>query len=156
MKIAVRYYSRGGHTKKLAEALAAALDVTACPIEKSLEEDVDILFLGSSVYLLGVDKSLVNFIQNITVHVGTIVNFSTSAFKKRTGGIYDMNAVMKNKFSGGTFQQIQEIVKNKGITLSDQQFHCLGQFGQLNKGKPDDSDLKEIQNLARKDVENIK
>jgi flavodoxin len=55
MKIAVRYFSRGGNTKKLADAIANAVGVTAETTDVPLTEDVDILFLGSSVYAYGVD-----------------------------------------------------------------------------------------------------
>ena len=50
MKIAVRYYTRSGNTKKLAEAIAKAVGAEAKTVDEPLWEDVDILFLGSSVY----------------------------------------------------------------------------------------------------------
>lgn len=56
MKIAVRYFSRTGNTKKLAEAIAKAINVEAKITDKPLCEDVDILFLGSSAYANGVDE----------------------------------------------------------------------------------------------------
>ena len=46
MKIAVRYFSRGGNTKKLADAIAKAVGVDAETTSVPLTEDVDILFLG--------------------------------------------------------------------------------------------------------------
>ena len=71
MNIAVRYYSRGGNTKKIAEAIA-------------LTEDVDILFLGSAPYAFDVDDEVKKFISGIHVSVGKAVNFSTSAAVKST------------------------------------------------------------------------
>jgi len=50
MKIAIRYYTKTGNTKKLAEAIASAIDVEAKTVDEPLSEDVDILFLGSAVY----------------------------------------------------------------------------------------------------------
>ena len=50
MKCAVRYYTKTGNTKKLAEAVAAALGVEALPISVPVEEAVDILFLWNSYY----------------------------------------------------------------------------------------------------------
>ena len=58
MKVAVRYFSRGGNTKKLANAIAEAVGAEALTTEVPLSEDVDILFLGSSVYAYGVDDSV--------------------------------------------------------------------------------------------------
>ena len=62
MKAAVRYYTRSGNIKKLAEAIAKAVGVEAKTVDEPLREDVDILFLGSSVYAYGVDDSIKNFI----------------------------------------------------------------------------------------------
>ena len=67
MKIAVRYFSRGGNTKKLADAIANAVGVTAETTDVPLTEDVDILFLGSSVYAYGVDEHVKDFINGIDV-----------------------------------------------------------------------------------------
>ena len=48
MKVAVRYYTKTGHTKKLAEAVAGAVGAEALPISTPVSEPVDILFLGNS------------------------------------------------------------------------------------------------------------
>ena len=45
MKIAVRYYTRSGNTKKLADAIAEAASVDAKDVSVTLEEKADILFL---------------------------------------------------------------------------------------------------------------
>ena len=50
MKIAVRYYSRSGNTKAVAEAIAEAVGVSAVSVEQkgaALTEPVDILFAES-------------------------------------------------------------------------------------------------------------
>ena len=43
MKIAIRYYTRSGNTKKLAEAIAEAASVEAKDVSVPLEEEVDVL-----------------------------------------------------------------------------------------------------------------
>lgn len=48
MKFAVRYYTKTGNTKRLAEAVANELGVEALPISEGLNEQADILFLGNS------------------------------------------------------------------------------------------------------------
>ena len=50
MKIAVRYYTKTGNTKKLAEAVAKAVGAEALPISVPVDEPADILFLGNSYY----------------------------------------------------------------------------------------------------------
>ena len=84
MKVAIRYYSRGGNTKKLAEAIGEELGLKALTTDTPLEEDVDILFLGSSVYAYGVDDNIKRFIENIDVKVGCVYNFSTAALIRST------------------------------------------------------------------------
>ena len=71
MKVAVRYHSRTGNTKKVALAIAEALGVDAKDASVPLEEKVDILFLGSAVYAAGVDDAMKAFVagnkDNISV-----------------------------------------------------------------------------------------
>ena len=44
MKIAVRYYTKTGNTKRLAAAIAEAVGAEALPISAPINEPVDILF----------------------------------------------------------------------------------------------------------------
>ena len=62
MKIAVRYYTRSGNTKKLAEAVANAVSADAKDITVPLTEKVDILFLGCSYYAFDIDEAVKEFI----------------------------------------------------------------------------------------------
>ena len=48
MTFAVRYYTKTGNTKRLAEAVAKELGVEALPISEPVTEPVDALFLGNS------------------------------------------------------------------------------------------------------------
>ena len=123
MKAAVRYYSRGGNTKKLAETIAAAAGVEALSVDCPLEEDTRIVFLGSSVYAAGVDEAVVKFLRENREHIGTLYSFSTAA-------------VMPS-----TYKQIQKLAAENNITLSDREFHCRGSFLFMHRGHPDDKDL---------------
>ena len=58
MKIAVRYYTKTGNTKKLAMAIAEAVGVEAKPISVPVDEPVDILFLGNSYYAFSIDPEV--------------------------------------------------------------------------------------------------
>ena len=130
MKIAVRYYSRGGNTKKLAEAVAKAVGVEAKTTNEPLREDVDILFLGSSVYANGVDGNIKTFIQSLNVKVGKVVNFSTAALVK------------------STYKQVGKLLAEKHIPLAQEEFYCRGSFAMLHKGRPDEKDLKAAMSFA--------
>lgn len=131
MKVAVRYFSRGGNTKKLAEAIAEAVGVEAKTTEEPLTEDVDILFLGSSVYAYGVDDAIKRFIEEIRVNVGEVVNFSTAALIK------------------STYKQVGKLLKAKGIPQAKEEFYCRGSFGAMHKGKPDAADCEAAAKFAR-------
>ena len=132
MKIAVRYYSKGGNTKKLALAIAEAVGVKAQTTSVKLEEDVDILFLGSSVYAAGVDKSVKDFIKGIDVKVGKVVNFSTAAILK------------------STYKQVAKLLEEKKIAIDDREFACRGAFMMMHKGKPDAEDCRAAAEFAKK------
>ena len=132
MKIAVRYYSKGGNTKRLAEAIAKAVGVEAQTTDKKLSEDVDILFLGSSVYAAGIDKSVKEFIKGIDVKVGKVVNFSTAAILK------------------STYKQVAKLLSEKNIPLDKEEFACRGSFAMMHKGKPDEQDCRAAADFAKK------
>ena len=63
MKTAVRYYTRSGNTKKLAEAAASALSVRADDVSVPLFEKTDILFLCCSYYAFDIDEAVKRFIK---------------------------------------------------------------------------------------------
>ena len=100
-KIAVRYQSRGGNTKTVAEAIAKVAGVKAEPIEVQLIEPVDILFVGGGVYAWDIDKSLNAYLQNLTPeNVKSVAAFSTAGGMDKTG-------------------RIAEVVKSRGINVCD-------------------------------------
>ena len=76
MKIAVRYYTKTGNTKKLAEAVAEAVGAEALPLSAPVEETVDVLFLGNSYYAFSIDPEVRDFVRSLdSGKVGSIVNF---------------------------------------------------------------------------------
>ena len=132
MKYAIRYFTRSGNTEKLAKAIEEAIGVEAKTTDNKLEEDIDILFLGSSVYAYGVDDSIKNFIKGINVQVGKVVNFSTAALIK------------------STYKQVKKLLDEKNIPMDKEEFYCKGSFGPVHKGKPDEKDLEAVKEFARK------
>ena len=79
MKVAVRYYTRSGNTKKLADVIAKTVSCEAKDVTVSLTEKVDILFLGCSYYAFDVDEAVKRFILENKQNIGKIVCFGTSA-----------------------------------------------------------------------------
>ena len=135
MKIAVRYYTRSGNTKKLADAISEALNIEAFDVSVPLREKADILFLGCSYYAFDVDEAVKDFIVNNKDHIGGIVCFGTSAMMKS----------MK--------KPVSKVAKTVGVTVSDKEFHCHGRFGKIHKRHPDADDLKAASEFAKKVVQ---
>lgn len=131
MKIAVRYYTKTGNTKKVAQAIAGALGTEALDVSHPLNEDVDILFLGSSVYAAGVDAEIKKFISSLNVNIGKVVNFSTAAILE------------------STYNQVKKLLTEKGIEMAEENFACRGQFKLLHRNKPDSADLKRAEEFAK-------
>ena len=76
MTYAVRYYTKTGNTKKLAEAIAKELGVEALPISEPVNEKVDLLFLGNSYYAFNIDPEVRAFVASLDkAKIGKIVNF---------------------------------------------------------------------------------
>jgi flavodoxin len=85
METAVRYYTKSGNTKRLAEAIANAIGVEALSIDVPVSEPVDILFLGNSYYAFTIDPEVRKFVASLDKKlVGKIVNFGSAAMLNST------------------------------------------------------------------------
>jgi flavodoxin len=88
MKFAVRYQSRSGNTKAVAEELAKAVGVTAESIDVPVGEAVDVLFIGGAVYAFSLDEALKTFIKSLAPSmVKSAEVFATGGFINVTGKI---------------------------------------------------------------------
>lgn len=135
MKVAVRYYTKTGNTKRLAQAIADALGTEALPLSVPVTEKVDLLFLGNSYYAFSIDPEVRDFIHSLDKKtVGKIVNFGSAAL---------LNS---------TWKKVRAEADKVGIPLEEREFHCRGEFKGIHKGKPDTADLKAAADFARKIV----
>ncbi len=132
MTYAVRYYTKTGNTKKLADAVAGELGVEAKPISDPITEPVDILFLGNSYYAFNIDPEVRDFVASLDKDkVGKIVNFGSAAM---------MNSTIK---------KVRAEADKVGIPVDSKEFHCKGEFKGFHKGRPNEADLKAIADFAR-------
>ena len=107
MTYAVRYYTKTGNTRRLAEAIAKELGVEAHPLEIPITEKVDLLFLGNSYYAFSIDPEVRRFISVLDKNkVGRIVNFGSAA--------------MLNS----TFKKVKAEAEKVGIPMYEKEFHC--------------------------------
>lgn len=87
MKTAVRYYSKLGNTKAIAEAIAEGAGVKAVSIteEPELTERVDVLFLGGAPYANVMAPQLREYAERLSADkAGRVVLFTTSNWSRRT------------------------------------------------------------------------
>ena len=132
MKIAVRYYTKTGNMKRLAEAVAKAVGVEALPISTPITEPVDVLFLGNSYYAFTIDPEVRTFVSSLDKEkVGRIVNFGSAA--------------MLNS----TWKKVKAEADKAGIPMDEREFHCKGEFKGIHKGRPNEDDLKAAAEFAR-------
>jgi flavodoxin len=126
MTYAVRYYTKTGNTKRLAEAVAKELGVEALPISEPVKEKVDYLFLGNSYYAFSIDPEVRIFVASLDKEkIGKIVNFGSAA--------------MLNS----TYKKVKKEADKVGIAMDEKEFHCKGEFKGIHKGRPNQDDIAE-------------
>ena len=122
MKIAVRYYTKTGNTKRLAEAIAEAAGVEALPLSSPL----------NSYYAFSIDPEVRDYVRTLDKSkVGKIVNFGSAA--------------MLNS----TYKKVRAEADKAGIPMDEREFHCRGEFKGIHKGRPNSDDMKAAAEFAR-------
>ena len=131
MRFEVRYFSKGGNTKKLADAIAGELGISAAPTTSPLEEKAEILFLGSSVYAGSPNQEVTDFIKKNAPYIGKIVCFGSSASGK------------------STYEKIKKSAEDNHVDVAPEFSHCPGKFLWMHKGRPNQQDFDDIVRFAR-------
>ena len=127
MKTAIRYYSKFGHTTKMANIVGELTNTRPELATVRLEEPVDTLYLGSGVFLGKVDNSIVELINTLTPDmVKRVVCIGSSAIIK------------------SPVPQMREMLQARGITVSEQEFTCRGSMGPIHMGHPNKQDLDDF------------
>lgn len=133
MTYAVRYYTKTGNTKRLAEAMAKELGVEALPISEPVTEKVDFLFLGNSYYAFDIDPEVKQFVASLDKDkIGKLVNFGSAA--------------MLNS----TYKKVKKAADKAGIAMDEKEFHCKGEFKGIHKGRPNEDDVKAAVEFVKK------
>lgn len=132
MNVAVRYFTRAGNTKKLAEAVGAAAGVPALPVSEALREPADLLFLGGALYGFDIDAPLKDFIRGLTPETA------------RKAAVFSTTAIVPS-----AYPQIKKLLDAQGIPAAAQNFHSFGKFGPLHGSRPDANDCEKAGAFAR-------
>ncbi len=105
----VRYFSRSGNTKVIAEAIAVTADTEAKDISAAVDAQTDILFLGGAVYAFHIAGKLKKFIKMLSPALsGKVAVFSTAGDPR------------------GASHLIKKQLLKCGITPMEREFHCTG------------------------------
>jgi flavodoxin I len=130
----VIYYSMTGNTKKVAEVIAAELDVSAEDVKTKgeLAED-SFLLLGSGNYFPLPGRGFKKLVASNDFDGRKVALFGTSG-----GG------------KGREVEALEKMVTAKGAKVMGK-FHCTGKmFFFINRKHPDKKDLKNARKFARK------
>lgn len=132
MNVQVRYYTKSGNTKKLAEGIALAVGAAAETIDAPLAEKADILFLGASYYAFDADPMVKEFVMQNKEKIGKIVVFGTSAMMK------------------SMYKPMKRVADKAGVQLEKEDFHCRGAWWKFHHGRPNEADVEAAAAFAKK------
>jgi len=134
MKIAIRYFSKTGHMEKMASVVSDVTGVKAETMDIPVTEETDILFLGSAVYMTGIDDKVKEFISSLDSKVKKVICFSSAAILP------------------SSYTQVKTLLEKQHIAVDEKEFHCRGQFTLLHRGRPNQSDLENLRVFVKEIV----
>lgn len=141
MNVKALYHSSTGNTKKIACAIADALNIKAEPIGLTrLSEPIDLLFIGDGVYFGKPNKETIAFIDQLSPD--TVKNVAVFA---TCGG------------QAGIGEKLRKLLQNKKLNVVGEPFTCKGRaWGILNRSHPNENDLSMARRYADAIVAEIK
>ncbi|MBQ8959836.1 MAG: hypothetical protein IJ071_01265 [Ruminococcus sp.] len=107
--VAVRYFSKSGNTRQIAEAIAEGAGVKSVSIteEPAFTQHADILFLGGAPYANIMAPELKAYAEKLSPElVGKVVLFTTSNWSRRT------------------VLALKKQLREKGITVEEEFFYA--------------------------------
>jgi flavodoxin len=125
--------SRGGNTRKVADAIAEELGVRVEDLNTPLPADAKILFLGSGTYGGAPGKEMMKFVTDNVLTGRRVALFGTS---------------MNPAGAGKMIAAMEDAVTKKGATVLGR-YHCPGKFLVFNRSRPSTEDLDNAKKFAR-------
>lgn len=145
MKIAVVYASKGGNTKKIAQAIANELSCEALPISAdatlapSSLEGYDLVFLGTGIHAGIPNQGLLRFLETAKISSGQkFCLFLT------WGGAGNTNKMVLSRLTS--------ILRAKNAIVLDNTFACFGGWKLLRRGHPTNEEVAAARSWAKKTV----
>ncbi len=132
MKTAIRYYSKFGHSAKMAEVVGEVAGVKPASVDTPLTGEVDILFIGAGVFLGTVNGRIKEFARSLDPKkVKKVVLFGSSALIK------------------SPVPQMRTIFEEFGFNVAAESFTCRGAMGPVHSGHPDANDLQDLREFTK-------
>ena len=132
---AIRFYSKFGHSKQMAEAVEDIVGVKAATVAEPLTEPVEVLYLGAGVLLGKVNSAVIDFINTLTPDkVKCVILFGSCAIIE------------------SPVPQMRKALEAKGINVSDQSFTCKGSMGPIHMGHPNQDDLNNFRKFIQSTI----
>ena len=132
---AIRYYSKFGHSKQMAQAIEELVGSKAATVAEPLTEPVDTLYLGAGVMLGKVNSAVTDFINSLTSEVvKQVVLFGSCA-------IID-----------SPVPQMRKALEAKGIKVSDKSFTCKGSMGPIHARHPNKTDIDNFRKCVQSTI----
>ena len=129
---AIRYYSKFGHSKLMAETIEEVVGSKAAEVSLPLDQPVDILFLGAGVFLGKVNSAVMDFINTLTPE------------KVKCAVLFGSSAIIDSPVP-----QMRKALEARGIKVCEKSFTCKGAMGPVFKGHPDAKDLADFRNFIQ-------
>ena len=137
MIIEIRYASKTGNTKKIANAIGEELNIEAKTIKESIGK-TDLLFLGGALYADKISSDLKKFISTLDNNVKQVVIFGSSASKDTP------------------YESIKKLLDEKNILVNEKTFNSPGNFIFYKWTRPNKEDLNNAKKFAKTIIEETK
>ena len=133
MEIAIRYFtkSKKGNTVKLANAVSEASGVEIKTVDSDLEKEADVLFLVNAMYAANIDRNVKQFLERNAPKIKLLVNVNSAA----TGR--------------STIKTVKKTCEKAGIAVSEKEYHTVGSWLGLNKGRPNEDDINRLKDFVK-------
>lgn len=135
MTIAIRYFTKFGHSAKMSEVISQVTGAKAETISVPITEPVDVLYLGSGVILGKISGDMVRFIRTLTPDkVKRVICFGSCAIIK------------------SPVPQMRTLLEAQGVNVDERSFTCKGSMGPLHAGHPNKLDLEDLRKFIQTTV----
>ncbi len=137
MKTQVIYFTKTGHSRKIAKRIGKELELEALDVKESPKlKNVDLLFVVGGIYGGKSDPKLLNYLDTLeggSVKKAVLMTSCTS---------------MKNQQD-----EVRKRLEGKGIEVSNDEFICKGSFLIFGWGHPNKEDLENAVKFAKGHLE---